>query len=305
MKPLISISDLMSFGFTAIKETWKPTLKYSIWFFILPLAYYLLLTVAGLAGAVGSRGMGPGPAFWLVYFVGMAVMVLGLIWAAIGLFQYMLAYTHGQNMKTWKPKRAALSYLPGLLWIAVLSALPAIGSMIIVALPMLLARRTAAGILLSLVLFLIAIPFLAWIGTLFSQAQILLLNDEARGLEAIRKSIDLVQKRWGAVFARIFVPVILFVLIVMVIQMVLVFVGIILFVSLLGGWAAFAGVASQGREGLEALRGAGVGFGLVSILILLAYGVFAFVVAIATRIAQLLFQTSVSAKLFHSLKESK
>jgi hypothetical protein len=301
MKPLISIGDLMNFGFTAIKETWKPTLKYYIWFFVLPLAFYLLLALMAVAGFV-QPGIGPGVVFLVVYFVGLIVLILGLIWAAIALFQYMLAYAHGQNMKTWKAKKAALSYLPGLLWIAILSSLPAIGTMIIVSLPMMFARRSAAGLLLTLLLFLVAIPFLIWIGTLFSQAQLLFLNDEASGLDAIKKSIDLVQKRWGAVFVSILVPAVVFVFIVMAIQMVLFFIGIFLFVSLLGSWAAVAGMLAHGREGFDGLRGAG--FGVFSLLVLMAYFVFAFVTAIATRIAQLLYQTAVSAKLFFSIKES-
>jgi len=192
-----------------------------------------------------------------------------------------------------------------LIWIGILSGLPALGVMIVATLPSMLVRDSAAGVLLSILLILVAIPVLIWIGTLFSQAQILLLTDEARGVEAIKKSIAMVQKRWGAVFARIFVPMLVFVLIAMAIQMVLVFIGMILFVSLLGGWAAFVGAASNGKEGLDALRGANVGFGIVSILILLGYGIVAFVVSIATRISQLIYQAAVSAKLFHSLKESK
>ena len=104
MKPLISIGDLMSFGFQAIKDTWKPTLKYSIWFFLLPLIYYVVITVMALAGAFSGGGVGVGLAFWIVYFVGMIAMILGLLWAAISLFQYMLAYASGTNMKSWKPK---------------------------------------------------------------------------------------------------------------------------------------------------------------------------------------------------------
>jgi len=292
----------VSFGFQAIKETWKPTLKYTMWFLILPLAYYALLAIVAVGGAYSH---GVGMLFWLVYFGGLIVMILGMIWAVIGLFQYMIAYAEGANMKTWKPKQPALNYLPGLIWIGILSAVPAIGVMIVATLPMMLARRTAAGTLLSLLLVLVAIPVLIWIGTLFSQAQILFLNNEASGIEAIKKSISLTQKRWGAVFARVFVPTLVFTLIIMAIQMAIVFVGAILFVSLLGGWAAFAGIASNGREGLDALRGTNVGFGIVSILILLAYGIVAFIVGIATRIAQVLYQGAVSAKLFHSLKETK
>src|SRR6185369_4308039 len=218
MKPLISIGDLMSFGFQAIKDTWKPTLKYSVWFFILPLAYYIILAIMGVGGAF-APGVGLGMAFWLFYFVGLIVMILGMIWAAIGLFQYMLAYAGGADMKTWKPKQSPLNYLPGLLWIGILSALPAIGVMIIAMLPVMIVRHSAAGVLLSVLLVILAIPVLIWIGTLFSQAQILLLNDEARGVDAIKKSITLVEKRWGAVFGRIFVPTIVFLLVLMAIQM--------------------------------------------------------------------------------------
>jgi hypothetical protein len=292
----------MSFGFKAVKETWKPTLKYTIWFVILPLAYYLVLMLA--AFGLGFGGHAANPVFWFVYVVGMIVMVLGLIWAVISVFKYMLAYAHGENMKNWKPKKSALSYLPGLLWIGILSALPAVGTMLVVMLPAMLVRHEAAGILLTVVLFLAAIPFLIWLGTLFSQSQMLFLNDEASGIDAIKKSIELVQKRWGAVFGRLFVPSIVFMLIIMAIQMVLFFIGMILFVSLLGGWAAVAGAASHG-ETINALRGANLGFGIVSIVILIAYGIFAVVVSFATRIAQLLFQCGVYAKLFHSLKESK
>jgi len=304
MKPLISIGDLMSFGFQAIKDTWKPTLKYSVWFFILPVAYYIVLMTMAVGGGC-MLGVGIGIAFLFVYFAGLIALVLGLIWAAIGLFQYMIAYAGGANMKTWKPKKSPLSYVPGLLWIGILSALPLLGVMIVATLPVILVRDSAAGVLLSVLLIIIAIPVLIWIGTLFSQAQIMFLNDEARGIDAIKKSITLVQKRWGAVFGRIFVPTLVFMLVLMAIQMVLVFIGVILFVSLLGGWAAFAGAASHGREGLDALRGANVGFGIVSILILVAYAVVAFIVGIGTRIAQLLYQAGISAKLFHSLKESK
>jgi hypothetical protein len=106
MKPLISIGDLMSFGFKAVKETWKPTLKYTIWFVILPLAYYLVLMLA--AFGLGFGGHAANPVFWFVYVVGMIVMVLGLIWAVISVFKYMLAYAHGENMKNWKPKKSAM-----------------------------------------------------------------------------------------------------------------------------------------------------------------------------------------------------
>jgi hypothetical protein len=304
MKPLISIGDLMSFGFKAIKETWKPTLKYSVWFFLLPLAYYATLSITALGGSL-TLGVAHGTIFWIVYFGGLIVMILGLVWATIAMFQYMIAYSGGADMKNWKPKQSPLSYLPGMLWIGILSSLPAFGTAFVVSLPIMLVRHSSVGATLSVVLGLISIPFLIWVGTLFSQAQILLLNNEARGIEAIKKSIALVQGRALPVFGRVFVPTFVMLLILMAIQMTLLFIGVILFVVLLGGWATFSGIAAHSNEGLAALRGANVGLGIVSIIVLFGYGVLAFVFSLATRIAQLIYQISVSAKLFHSLKDSK
>ncbi|MEI7512615.1 MAG: hypothetical protein WCK01_04115 [Candidatus Uhrbacteria bacterium] len=301
MKPLISIGDLMSFGFKATKETWKPTLKYSVWFFILPLAYYLVLAAMALGGAF-SPSMGFSIAFLVVYFAGLIGMVIGLIWAAISIVQYMLAYAEETDMKTWKPKQSALSYVPGLLWLGIISSLPFIGAMVIVLLPALLVRESSIGFLVSALLGLISIPVMIWVGILFSQAQTFLLNDDVRGMAAIKQSIALVQNRWGAVFARSFIPIILFMMIVMAIQSVIMFIGIVLGISLFGGFAAFAGMTS---DGLSLANSSNLGFGIVSILVLLGYSIIAFLIGIATQIAQIIYQAAISAKLFHSLKESK
>lgn len=303
MHTLISIGDLISKGLTAVKETWKPTLKYTIWFLLAPLLWYGLvlislfpaMLIAG-EGALATPSLGIGLFFlWAISFI---AMMLGLFYAWIALAQYMLAYAKGESMTEWKP-REPLSYVPGMFWISLLCSLPVFAVSFVAILPALAVNdANVAGLLVAL-LMIAAMVFIIWMSVAFSQAYYLLLTDKARGIAALKGSLALVNGRWWQTLWRLLIPALLFYMLAsMIIGAVFLVMFMILFVFV-GGWAAI-----MSTSGADA-GGANLGFGIVGIILMIVFGLIAFVISIAQSIAQVLFQADVGARTFWSLEATK
>jgi hypothetical protein len=73
--------------------------------------------------------------------------------------------------------------------------------------------------------------------------------------------------------------------------------------ALLGGWMTSLGVSQD--VGMDAMRASSVGFGLVGVVLGIIFFVAMILVFAIEIVAQSIFQGSVSARLFHSLKATK
>ena len=305
MTQLISLGDLIGKGFKAIQDTWRPTLKYTIWFLLAPSLWYGLMFGSLLGSFIASTpdggGMGSvGPVltvFWIVSFIAMLV---GLFYAWVCLMQYMLAYSKGENMANWKP-RNPLSYLPGALWLYVLMCVPMVVAMLVVVLPAIVVRdQNISGLLVAL-LMLAATVFIIWLSTAFSQAHLLLLTDEARGIAALKGSLALVNGRWWATFWRLVVPMLVFYILASTIMSAVFMLIFMLGFVFLGGWAAIMGTVGSA----EAAQGANIGFGLGGIVFIVLSIVIALGLSLVQAVTQTVFQADVISRLFWSLKHTK
>ncbi len=298
MKSLISLGDLLNFGFKAIKETWKPTLKYTVWFILLPILYYVVVLGSAFATLRSPLLM---IAIMLLATLGFLV---GILWASISLYQYMLAYAHGTNMKNWEPKENPLSFVPGLAWIGILMIVPIYAAFGAAFLPLLVVDSPGLAFSLVALLYIAAFVFTIWFSTLASQAHAFLMVDGIRGIAAMKKSMEVVQGRWWSVFARLFVPQLLFQFIIMSIFMAYIIVGLVIMAIFFSGWSI--GMSAAFQEGAsEGLRMTNMGIGLVGIVFLIVYGLLGLAIQVVGLIAQVLFQSGVGAKVFYSLKESR
>ncbi len=301
MASLISIGDLITNGLKDIQNTWKPTLKYTVWFFLAPLLFVLFSWVALLLSGLG--GGQPGMGLFGLLILGYIALILGLVWASIALMRSVIGHAQGHDMTKRPSEKPALSYLPGLLWVTILATLPVIAAWIIAYLPLFLAQDSnAAGILLA-VLFLAAFAFTIWIGVAFSQSYLLVLTDEARGIEALKRSYAMVLGRWWKTLWRIFLPNLVFQLILWTILSLFYLAIFMIGFALFGGWLASLGVGQE--AGAEAARAANVGFGLLGILFGILILVAGMLLFAAQIVAQAIYQASVAVRLFFSLKKSR
>lgn len=301
MTSLISIGDLITHGLKDIQHTWKPTLKYTVWFFLAPAIFALVAFLLLIAGS--ASGTEPNGAILALIGIGYVALIVGLVWATIALMRYLIEHVQGHNLSKWKPKESALMYLPRLLWVSILAGLPVLAAWIVAYLPLFVAQDSnTAGILMA-VLIIAALAFTVWISVAFSQAYFLVLTDEARGVEALKRSYAMVLGRWWKTLWRLFVPNLVFQLILGMIMGL--FYTIIFFIgfALFGGWLASLGATQE--IGMEAARASNVGFGVLGIAFAFLIGVAALLIMIAQIIAQAIYQASVSARLFFSLKHVK
>lgn len=292
---LISIGDLITHGFQDIMKTWKPTLKYTVWLLLAPVIWIVVFFFGMLQlGVSGS----PNPIFLVLIGIGYIVMIVALIWASIGVMKYLLSYAHGHA--TTEPKRSPLSYVPSLLWVFLLTALPIILSWILAILPSLVLRNGVAIGLVTALLIIGAFLFNIWFGLMVSQASMLVLDDGARGIASLKESYAMVVNRWWKTLWRLLLPNLLFQMCIStaitVVYMVAFFIGIAVF----GGWSAATGLGSA-----ESMRASNVGFGLVGIVLAVVFALAMVVLTVVATVAGMLFQASVSARLYLSLKQTK
>jgi hypothetical protein len=216
----------------------------------------------------------------------------------------MLAYAHGTNMKNWEPKENPLSFVPGLAWIGILMIVPIYAAFGVAFVPLLVIERPALAFSLVALLYIAAFVFTIWFSTLASQAHGFLMVDGIHGIAAMKKSMEVVQGRWWAVFARLFVPQLLFQFIIMSIVMAYIIIGFVIMAIFFSGWSIGMNAAFQ--EGAsEGMRMTNMGIGLVGIVFLIVYGLLGLVIQVVGLIAQILFQSGIGAKVFYSLKESR
>lgn len=301
MTSLISIGDLITNGLKDIQKTWKPTLKYTVWFFLAPILSGLVAFLVAVASITGGSGNAAAGSVVLIVFAYVA-MLLGLAWAWIGLMRYMLEYAKGASMKNWKPPAPAISYLPRIIWVSILVLIPIAAAWSLALTPLWLEDTLRAGALMA-VLFLAAMTFTIWISIAFSQTCPLILTDEARGVEALKRSYALVSGRWWKTLWRFFLPNAVFQIIVWTVMSL--FYGLVFFIGfmLLGGWLTTLGFTYD--VGPEAARASNISFGILGIVSLIFMLVAAAALMIVQIIAQAIYQGSVTARLFFSLEATK
>jgi hypothetical protein len=194
-------------------------------------------------------------------------------------------------------------YVPGLIWIGLLNAVAVLAAWVIAFLPAFFAGDSnMAGVLMAL-LIIAAIAFTVWFIVTFSQATFFLLTDESRGIRALKDSFKLVDGRWWKTLWRLLVPNIVFQIVVAVAVSIVYMVFFMLGFALLGGWMTSLGVSQD--VGMDAMRASSVGFGLVGVVLGIIFFVAMILVFAIEIVAQSIFQGSVSARLFHSLKATK
>jgi hypothetical protein len=301
MTSLISIGDLITHGLKDIQNTWKPTLKYTVWFFLAPILFGAVMLFG--AFSLGSARGSVGPAIVTLMVVAYIALIVGLVWATTALMRYLIEHVQGHDLAKWKPKESALVYLPRLLWVAILASLPVAASWIVAYLPLFVAQDSSTAGILMAVLFIAALVFTVWISVIFSQAYLLVLTDEARGVEALKRSYAMVLGRWWKTLWRLFVPNLAFQLIVGMIMGLFYTIIFMIGFALFGGWLASLGVTQD--IGMEAARASNVGFGVLGIVFAFLIGVTALLLMVAQVIAQTIYQASVAARLFFSLKHAK
>ncbi len=295
MTTLISIGDLISKGFKAIQDTWKPTLKYTVWFFLAP----VLIAVVMMFGLFVLRSQSnPGPLYIIMIMIGYIAMIVVMIWASISIMQYMLAYAHGHAGTV--PKRSALSYVPSLLWVGILSCIPIFLSWILVVIPRLILRNDMAAGLFTALFVLGVIAFNIWFGIAVSQSSLIVIDEAGRGMAALKESYAMVLNRWWKTLWRLVIPNFLFQMIVSTIIMVIYMVAFFIAIAVFGGWTA-----AVGMDGTNTLGVTNVGFSLLGTILIVIFGLVMIAFTAVATVAQMLFQTSVSAELYLSLKHSK
>lgn len=307
MTELISVGDLIGKGLKAIQETWKPTLKYTIWFLLAPIAWYAFVLISILPALMASSVVDAdissvaGPVMIILWGVSFIVMMAGIFYAWVCLSQYMLAYAKGESMTNWKP-RNPFSYLPGALWLYVLVCVPVFVGMLVAVLPAIVINNQNVASLLVALFMIAAVVFIIWLSIAFSQAFLLLINDEARGIAALKGSLELVNGRWWKTFWRLMLPNFVFYILVSTIMSAVFMLIFMLGFVFLGGWAA---IMSATEGSAEIARGANVGLGIGGIIFLIVAGLLGIVMSVAQTVAQVVFQMDVSARLFWSLKHTK
>ncbi|MCC6563768.1 hypothetical protein IT087_02650 [Candidatus Uhrbacteria bacterium] len=295
MTTLISIGDLISKGFKAIQDTWKPTLKYTVWLFLAPVLFGVIIMLGMLTMRASE---GPSPAFFALLSIGYIALIVTMLWVTISLMQYMLAYAHGHAGTA--PKRSALSYVPSLLWVGILSCIPLFLSWILVVIPRLILRNDTAAGLFTALFVLGVIAFNIWFGIAVSQSSMIIIDEAGRGVAALKESYAMVLNRWWKTLWRLLIPNFLFQMIVSTILMVIYMVAFFIGIAVFGGWTA-----AIGMDGTDALRATNVGFGLLGTVLIIIFALVMIVFTAVATVAQMLFQTSVSAELYLSLKHSK
>lgn len=288
---LISIGDLISHGFQDVMKTWKPTLKYTVWLFISPILLFLF-------AMLGFANVTPSPIIFILIAIGYIVMIVTLIWASVGVMQYMLGHAHGHATTT--PKHSPLSYVPSLLWIFVLSTIPMILSWLVVILPSLVLRNDVAVGLLTAIFILAVLVFNIWFGISISQSSLLVLDEKARGIASLKESYAMILNRWWKTLWSLLLPNLLFQMCVSTAIMLLYGVAFMAGFALFGGWAAAIGIGGE-----DSMAASTVGFGMVGILVAIVFAIALLAFTIAATVAQMLFQASVCARLYLSLKQTK
>ncbi len=301
MATLISIGDLITHGLKDIQNTWKPTLKYTAWFFLAPLIFSVVMLAAIFGAGVSEKE--PGPGIMLLFSIGYLALIIGLVWASVALMRYLIEHVQGHKLSKWKPEESALMYLPRLLWVSILAGLPILAVWAITLLPLFLARDSSAAGVLMAVLFIAAFVFTIWFSVAISQSYLLVLTDEARGIESLKRSYTMVLGRWWKTLWRTFVPNLVFQIIIGMIMGLFYTIVFMLGFALFGGWIASLGVGQD--AGMEMMRASNVGFGVLGSVLGLVIVTAMILLTAAQIIAQAIYQSSVSARLFFSLKQTK
>jgi hypothetical protein len=169
-KPLISITELLERSWGHVHTHANILMKRSSWFIALALASFAL---HGIAYALPDT-VSPG----LRLLDGIFVQLVGSTWVTMRLTQALLAQETGlAKIDTFSGK-----LLGSYLLVTILAGLATLGGSAILLFP---------GI---------------WLGVALSFAQLILLESNVRGTQALAQSADLVKGRWWATFVRLAVP---------------------------------------------------------------------------------------------------
>lgn len=257
MIPLPTAGELMGQSWQFFCSHWKTLLKRSLWFLLAFVVYIVLALPAAAKQAWGAY----------------AVVFIGFLFASILAFNHLCLYIlREQSANATIATKRATDFLLPVLWIAIL---------------------TAVSVSIASIAFVI--PGI-WLGLSLSFGYLFVLEDNVRGVDALKASYRLVKGRWWSTFWRIFAPVVAMLLIIWAISAaVWVIIGLVAGGSLFGLFFAVGNGASAS---------ANIASGFVGVLILAIVVVAGFLIQLATLFIAFTYPLIVRVKLFHALKQS-
>lgn len=259
MTPLLSAGDIMSQSWQFFTSHWKPLLKRASWFLLVFVLYVVFAVPASMKHA------------WGAYAIVLVLYVLGALVAVTHLTLYILR-ENGVNLTSPNLARRAVDLLAPLLWIVILTL-----------------------VILSISSIVFLLPAI-WLGVSLSFAYLFLLEDNIRGVAALKASYHLIKGRWWATLWRLLVPSIVIAIAIWAVSVV-----IWLVVGLVAGGSLFGIFAGLGNG---ANVGANIAGGFVGIFILFLAMLVGVIMQLATLFVAFCYPMIVRIKLFHSLKQS-
>jgi hypothetical protein len=260
MSPLLSASALMSQSWQFFTAHWKPLLKRTSWLLLIFVLYLVFAIPAAMKEA------------WGAYAVIFVLYLLAMIVAINHLNLYVLK-EDSVNASNPNFSRRALDLLGPALWVIVLSL-----------------------IALSLASIAFIIPAI-WLSISLSFAHLLLLEDDHRGVAALRASYNLVKGRWWATFWRTLAPGVATAILIWIVSFV-----IWSIVGLVAGGSLFGIFMAMGSE---ASAGANIAGGFAGTLLLILMVIAGFILQLGVLFAAFCYPMIVRVKLFHALKQTQ
>lgn len=259
MTPLLSAGDLMGQSWQFFTSHWKPLLKRASWLLLVFVLYFALAVPASMKQA------------WGAYAIVLVLYVLGCLVAMNHVSLYILKET-SPNPSSPHLARRAVDLLAPTLWIMILTL-----------------------VVISLAGIAFILPAI-WLAISFSFAYLFLLQDNIRGVAALKASYHLVKGRWWSTLWHLLAPGI-------VMAMIIWFVSFIiwLFVGLVAGGSLFGIFMAMGSG---ANIGANIAGGFAGVILLLLVVLVGFLLQLAIFFIALCYPMIVRIKLFQALKQS-
>ena len=199
-QPLISVSSLIRGSWNDAHKHMKATARIALWLWIViaiyQVAIYFLVPIRSLwAYSVPVFG-------WRFIILSLIAMVPAL-WLSVRFMRLVLSLDNNQAVPVQELNEVSGYVLP-LLWILILML---IVDGVWMAVTMLIARNVILTIIA-----IIPIVFGIWISTCLKFSPFLLIEDNKRGVSALKASYTLIKGRWWAAFWRMLAPSVVFAL---------------------------------------------------------------------------------------------
>lgn len=207
MKSLPRATELVKSSWSFFISTWSESVKVSIWFVYIGLLQFALL------GLIKISPDGADALYLMISLFSILAIVLW-VWTVIRTVQTMLRLDAGKKIDLSRESkiRAWKEFLP-LVWIAVLQMLILLGACF----PLIVWKfsylffgmaRVSPQIFLF-VTALLSIP-LVWVGVQLGFTLPVAVDTDERGMRALETSRTLVEGRWGQVFGRALIGLVVF-----------------------------------------------------------------------------------------------